>query len=434
MNDNLRPNPAPSRRGFLAGMGALGALGALSAAGCSTTSPSSGNSGTATEVDKINLYSSALGEKAQKGAWETVISRWEAKSGHKIKPVVYPYDQAATQLVLAAQSGTFLGVGQGPWQQLVPTGILADVSDVASGMDLPREVLDSFRVDGKLYVVPTVSAGIGLVADGRLASQFKLRPGISTDEFAAALEAIKKNNPDIIPYAAVTKNPDLKDAVHWMWAWGSPVVTPDLKCTIGDAESVAAMNWYKQLQDQGLIKAGVARTDARILFARGQAAIYDDAPLANTFLNTNGGSAGLKADITALERPHVGGKPSYNRWWGNGMFCSSGKGETTSKDFIRYVATDVSAETALYKQSATAPADKKVASQIPGLADDAFQTAFRTKVSEKSRAAAWDKLATAALIDSTIGEGVASILAGQVGVQRGLNDLRDKVQKKLDQK
>jgi multiple sugar transport system substrate-binding protein len=289
-------------------------------------------------------------------------------------------------------------------------------------------------VDGKLYVVPTVSAGIGLVADGRIASQFNLRPGMSTDDFAAALEAIKKSDPNVIPYAAVTKNPDLKDAVHWMWAWGSPVVTADLKCTIGDAESVAAMTWYKQLQDQGLTKAGVARTDARILFARGQAAIYDDAPLANTFLNTNGGSAELKAGITALQRPQVGGKPSYNRWWGNGMFCSSGKGETTSKDFIRYVATDVGAETALYKQSATAPADKKVASQIPGLADDDFQNAFRTNVSEKSRAAAWDKLATAALIDSTIGEGVASILAGQVGVQRGLNDLRDKVQQKLDQK
>ncbi|MFF0223335.1 ABC transporter substrate-binding protein [Streptomyces sp. NPDC004629] len=432
MNNDRPIHPALSRRGFLAGTGALGAVGLLAATGCSTTP--TGTAGAATESDTINFYSNVLGEEAQKGAWETVIHGWERKSGHKIKPVVYPYDQASTQLVLAARSGNFAGVGQGSWQALVPTGVLADVSDLVRGMDVPHDVLDSFRLNGKLYVVPTVSAGIGLVADGRLAAEFDLRQGMSTDEFADALAAVKKQDPDTIPYAAVTKNPDLKDAVHWMWVWGSPVVTPDLKCTIGDAESVAAMTWYKQLLDEGLIKAGVARSDARILFARGQTAMYDDAPLADTFLKTNGGSTELRANITALERPHVDGKPSCNRWWGGGLFCSAGKGEKTSKDFIRYVATDVGAETALYKQSATPPADKKVASQIPGLADDKFQTAFRGAVSEKSRAAAWDKLATAALIDTTIGEGIASILAGQVGVQRGLNDLRRQVQQKLDQK
>jgi multiple sugar transport system substrate-binding protein len=404
----------------------------LAAAGCATKT-AGGAQGGASSAGTINFYGNALGEAAQKAAWESVVKGWETKSGAHVKPVVYPYDQAATQLALAAKSGKFAGVGMGPWQVLVPTGILADVSDLLDGMDLPAEMIDSFRVDGKLYVLPTTSSGIGMVTDGRIATEAGLKPGLSTDEFATVLETIKKQDPKIIPYAGVTKS-DLKDAVHWMWGWGSEVVSADRQCTIGDAESVAAITWYQGLLSAGLIKSGVSRPDARILFARGQTAIYDDAPLANTFVSTNGGSKELQSSLTAVARPQYGGKPSYNRWWGGGLFCSAGEGEKTSKDFMKYVATDVSAATTLYKQSAVAPADKRVAAQIPDLAKDAFQNGFRTNVSEHARPAAWDTLATGAEIDTTISESVAGILAGQTTVQNGLNALRTTIQKLLDTK
>ncbi|MFJ4798644.1 ABC transporter substrate-binding protein [Kitasatospora purpeofusca] len=423
-----------SRRGLLAGIGALGALGAAGLTGCSTPAPATDRAGGATEIGTINFYNNVLGEESQKAAWQTAVDGWQKRSGRTVKPVIYPYDQASTQLALAARSGDFAGVGQaGPWQVLVPTGILADVSDLAAGMSLPTRTVDSLRVDGKLYYLPVNASGIGMVCDGRIADEVGLRSGLSVEDFAAALERIRKQDGKLVPYAAVTKNPDLKDAVHWMWGWGSPVVTESLEVTIGDAESVAAVSWYKQLQDAGLTKSGVARGDARILFGRGQAVVYDDAPLARKFVTTNGGSAELVAAIRPLERPRAKGAPSCNRFWGSGLFCSAGKGERTSKDFIAYVAGDLSAATALYQQSALAPADAKVAAQVPGLAQDTFQNGFRTEVADHARAAAWDRLASYAQIDTAIGDGVAAIMAGQSQVQSGLNALRKKVEDILAQ-
>ncbi|MFF9430590.1 ABC transporter substrate-binding protein [Streptomyces sp. NPDC004290] len=423
-----------SRRTLLAGLGALGLLGGAGLTGCSTPAPSKAAAGGPTEINTIKFYNNVLGEESQKAAWQAAVNGWQKKSGRNVKPVIYPYDQASTQLALAARSGDFAGVGQaGPWQVLVPTGILADVSDLAAAMSLPARTVDSLRVDGKLYYLPVNASGIGMVCDGRIADEVGLRAGLSVEDFAAALERIKKQDAKIVPYAAVTKNPDLKDAVHWMWGWGSPVVTDDHKVTIGDAESVAAITWYKQLQDAGLTKSGVARGDARILFGRGQAAVYDDAPLARKFVTTNGGSAELAAAVRPLRRPQVQGAPSWNRYWGSGLFCSSGKGEKTSKDFIAYVAGDVAAATALYQQSALAPADAKIAAQVPGLAQDAFQTGFRTEIADHARAAAWDRLAAYAQIDTAIGDGIASVLAGQTPVQSGLNTLRKKVEDILAQ-
>ncbi|MER6461987.1 ABC transporter substrate-binding protein [Streptomyces sp. NPDC001228] len=422
-----------SRRGLLAGFGALAATGALTATGCSTTTPGASSSGAA-ETDTINFYGSALGEGAQKAAWLSIIKGWEKKTGKKVKPVVWPYDQVATQLMLAAKSGELEGVSQGTWQVLVPTGALADLSDIAARMDLPDKIIDAFRIDGKLYFVPLSASGIGMVSDGRIASEVGLTAGaMSIEKFAAALEKIKKQDPKLIPYAAVTKNPDLKDAVHWMWGWGSEVVTDDARCTIGDAESVAAMKWYKHLQDAGLTKAGMDRSTARILFAKGQTVLYDDAPLANSFARTNGAGPELIAAMQPLLRPAVKGHASYNRYWGNVLFCSKGKGEKTSKDFISYVTSDVSAATALYKGAALGPADPTIAKQIPSLAKDHFQTGFKRNISAHARVAAWDKLTVTAQMDTTIGEGVASILAGQTSVQSGLNALRKKVQDILDQ-
>ncbi|WP_199551359.1 ABC transporter substrate-binding protein [Streptomyces sp. N35] len=430
---NHAPQQAMTRRGVLAGLGALGLSSAFGLTACSTSTPGNAAGSGASEADTIKLYGNALGEDAQKAAWQAVVAGWEKKSGKKVKPVIFPYDQAATQLALAAKSGSFNGVAQGPWQLLVPMGILADLSDLAEGMEIPRAVVDGLRVDGKLYMLPLTASGIGLVCDGRIADEVGLKSGLTVEEFATALEKIKRQDPDLIPYAAVTKNPDLKDAVHWMWGWGSEVVTKDLKCTIGDAESVAAIEWYKELQDAKLTKAGVARTDARIMFARGQAVMYDDAPLANTFVKSNGGPAALHAAIRPLQRPTAKGLPSYNRFWGSGLACSAGKGEKTSRDFISYVATDLGAATALYKQSALPPADKKVADRIEALQKDTFQTGFAGAVAEHARLSAWDTLSTTARIDTAIGEGVASILAGQVGVQSGLNDLRKKVETALEQ-
>jgi multiple sugar transport system substrate-binding protein len=429
----MQQGSAFSRRTFLTGAAALGAL-TLAACATPAAPGGGGSTGNATKVDTVNLYNNTLGEDAQKQAWQTMISNYQASSpGTTVKPVIYPYDQAATQLALMAKSGNLMGVGQaGPWQVLTPFGILADLTDLAAGLDIPQGILDAYTLNGQLLVLPQNAGGIGQVVNGQVASSVGLTSGLTTDAFATVLEKIKSQDSTLIPYAAVTKNPDLKDIVPWMWGFGSDVVTDDLKCTIGDAQSVAAVTWYKSLQDQGLIAKNVARSDARILFARGQAIMYDDAPLASSFVKTNGAAQGIIDNITAISRPTYQGKPSYNRAWGGGLFATAGVGELTSRDFITSMVTNLDSATALFTQSSLVPASKKISDQIPAITKDAFQTQFRTAVTESARATAYDKIAVTAQIDTTIGAGVANILAGQVGVQSGLNDLKSQVQSLLD--
>ena len=431
-------NSQLSRRAFLGGGTVLAAFGALALAGCATpAAPGAGaggaSAGGATAAKTINFYGNSLGEEALKSAWQGILDGFSKKEGVKVAPVIYPYDQAATQLALTGRSGNLMGVGQsGGWQVLTPMNILADLSDLAKGLGIPQGVLDSYTMDGKLLVLPLTAAGIGIITNGEIAKSVGIESGMTVEQFATALEKIKKQDKSLIPYAAVTKNPDLKDSVPWMWGFGSDVVTDDLKCTLGDAESVEAVTWYKSLQDQGLTQTNVARSDARILFASGRAALYDDAPLASTFVKTNGAAQNIIDNIGAISRPTAGGKDSFNRAWGSGVFATAGEGELTSRDFILYAATNVEAATALYENSAVAPAAKSVADKIPALAADKFQGAFRTEVSEHARGAAWDRVAVTAQIDAAIGAGVATILAGQVEAQAGLNALKKEVQGLLD--
>jgi multiple sugar transport system substrate-binding protein len=420
-----------SRRSFLGGTAA--SLGAFALAGCATQGAKQGSGGKATEASTIRFYGNSLGEPAQSAGWKAFVSGWEKESRAHVKPVTYPYDQASQQLALLG--GKFQGVAQaGPWQVLVPSGVLADLADLAAEVGLPRSALDSYTVDGKVYAIPLTASGIGLVADGEIVTSAGLDAELSTEEFAAGLERIKKQDKDLIPYAGVTKNPDLKDAAHWMWGWGSEVVTADLDCTIGDSASVAAITWYKGLQDQGLIKAGVTRADARILFAQGKTAMYDDAPLAATFVPTNGGSRQLADRMIALARPSYSGKPAYNRSWSNGLCASAGDGELTNRSFIKYAVTNVAAATALYEKASVLPSLSSVAERIPGLKANHFQSLFRTRIAAHVRGPAWDRLAVTQQVDTTIGEGVARILVGQTSVQAGLNALRKNVQALVDQK
>jgi ABC-type glycerol-3-phosphate transport system substrate-binding protein len=424
-----------TRRSFLIGSGSIATLGVLALAGCAT--PTTAGAGSTigaggTSVKTLNFYNNVLGDAAQKGAWQSMVGGFQKKSSATIKPVIYPSDQAATQLALLARSGQLQGVGQaGPWQILTPFDLLADLSDLAAGLDIPKGILDTYTLDGKLYALPTTAGGIGMVANGDIATSAGLKAGLTTDEFASVLETIKKQDPDLIPYAAVTKT-DLKDIVPWMWGFGSEVVDDKLTATIGDAGSVAAVTWYKGLLDQGLTSANVARADARVLFAKGKTALYDDAPIAGTFVVTNGGTQSLVDNLTTISRPTDGTNASYNRSWGGGLFATAGKGEKTSREFIKYIASDVDSATVLFKQSSLAPASRKVAEKIPELQSNKFQTSFRTNVTDHARATAYDKISVAAQVDSTIALGIATILAGQTGVQAGLNTLRGQVQQLLD--
>jgi len=107
-------------------------------------------------------------------------------------------------------------------------------------------------------------------------------------EFEAALEALKKLGPDVIPYAAMTDLAQLKDIIPWIWTFGGTVINDKGEVVLNDKGTVAAVEWFAGLQKKGLIRAKVARADARQLFAQGKVGFYEDAIAARSLAAPEG--------------------------------------------------------------------------------------------------------------------------------------------------
>ncbi|WP_267900300.1 ABC transporter substrate-binding protein [Kribbella turkmenica] len=412
----------------------VGASGLLAASGCSSSPPRPDAGGDA-DAKLINFYGDSLGGETTGKFWKRALERFETDRGVTVKPVTYTFDQAPTQLLLAARSGNASGVGEaGPWQVLVPLGVLADLSEIASKHDYPKALLDGFTVDGRLYVLPQYVDAIGLVGNGSILSSVGFTGDkVSVDDFAATLEKIKAQDRRVIPYAGATKQPALKDLIPWMWTFGSEVITADLKVTLGDAASVKVLEWYKQLVSAGLIGKEVHRDDARVLLAQGRTALYDDVGLARSFAKTNGAPKPLQDGLLSITRPALKADgDSYNRGSAGGLFVFAGAGEATSRGLAEWICTDPALAGDFFTLNSRVTALSSVASAIPEIGKDRFQTSWNERSIGHARFPAYNRLPTSAALDDLIGQGVAKILAGEQTSQEGLNALRAKVQKQVD--
>ena len=412
----------PTRRRFLQSLGLAAGAAVLPSglvAGCAT----SGSKSSGGDVDdkNINFYGNSLGEAANKKLYEDGLAAFEKASGASVKPVTYPFDQASTQLLLLARSGTAHGAAQaGPWQPLMPLGVLADLSDLAEKYSFPANALEPSTVDGKLYALPQFIDGIGLVANRDMLDAV----GYTTDpmtinDFVSKLEALQKLDKKVIPYAASTKQ-TLKDIIPWMQTFGSPVISQELDCTLGDKASVDAVKWYKSLMDQKLIAANTSRVDSRVLYGRKQTAMYDDASLAHSFLASAGASGAELKKLTPLPRPTLKlGDQAHNILQVSGNMVFKGRGENTARALAEYFATDVSFQTAQFDQNRRVGAVAEVTAQIPGVKTDEFQQGWQKNVITHAQVPAYNRVPTADAVESAIEDATAKILAGRPAGRAG---------------
>ncbi len=193
-----------------------------------------------------------------------------------------------------------------------------------------------------------------------------------------------------------------------MWGFGSDVVTDDLKCHAGRRrEPSRPSTWYKSLQDQGLTQTNVARSDCpHPVVASGPGRALRRTPRSPRPSSRRTAPRRTSSTTSGLSRVRRPGArtPSTGRG-AAAVFATAGEGELTSRDFILYAATNVEAATALYENSAVAPAAKSVADKIPALA----ATSSGRVPHGGLRARSWrrvGRVAVTAQIDAAIGAGV----------------------------
>ena len=344
---------ALSRRAFLgAGVGTA-AVGFLAMTGCASTSSSPAATG------PITITSWVFGQDSGT-ALKAVVADFGASTSIKTEENTYPYLQYLNQLVLKAKSKSLTGVAHidEEWlSTLALTGALKEVSGIFDQSLYPDSVNNAGTYKGKRYAMPWTQSAIGVITNTEILAQAGVsNPIRTTDEFTAALRALKKADGNLIPYAPCTKVEQLKDIIPWMWTFGSPVVDGET-VTLGDDGSIQALDYWKLLLDEGLIQAGVVRDSARTLFAQGKAAIYDDAPQAVGIIPGQAKDPNIASKMKPVARPtKTAGDQPRALVWSQPLVRFSDE-EPTAK-FMKFMSADTKAAQKLFEAAGQPPTTK----------------------------------------------------------------------------
>lgn len=298
-------------------------------------------------------------EEATKIVLDKIMGDWnESQEMSSIEWIGWPWSNTLEQIIIRGQSNEGLDVAQidmGWLATLAETGYLADLNELIDKEWMESNIsegsLKAGQVDGKQIALPWTAASIGMMYNPSLLDEAGVAAVPETiEEFEAALKAIKDMNPEVIPYAAVTKDAGsvAKDLEAWLWTFGGSVFSDNGEVTINSPESIEAITWLKSMVDNGYIALDMTRFDARTLMAQNRVGFYDDAIMGRSIAISNGvDEAVVDSMITPMLRPVVtkGDKPQSVLWGHQLVVFENGVDKKAAADYLKYV---ISEETALY--------------------------------------------------------------------------------------
>lgn len=325
------------------GMGALAACGGPDTvsdpAGNPSTSPAGGGQANGS-TGSVEFTSWIFGSDTAGPKLRAIGDMFTQRTGTDVQDTAYPYLQYLDQVVLKARSGSISGIAHidEEWMStLVNAGVLKEIPDSLSMDPYPENVASTGLFQGKRYGVPWTHSAIGMVANAELLTAAGIIEHPKTiDGFTDMLRTLKKNDSSLVPYCPATSVQQIKDMIPWMWAFGSPIVQ-DGKVTLGDEASVAAVDYWKLLLDEGLIQAGMVRDDMRTLFAQGKVAVYDDAPQAVGIIPGQSPDPDIVSKMIPYTRPGGDGPGDTLLWSQPLVAFDTGDAEM---ELMRFLSTD----------------------------------------------------------------------------------------------
>jgi multiple sugar transport system substrate-binding protein len=421
-----------SRRRLLQVLSAAAGATALSACAPSApgTSQASPTGGASAPPRDFSFAGWSLSEDAPKPVIQAQLDTFAADAGVTITPVSYPYNEYLNQMVLQVRGGQFTGAAQLDiaWLgTMTALGKLVDLGPLTDGRGYTASALKAGQFNGVQYGLPWTTAAIGLVANSEILGRVGAKEIPATiDQFEALLRELKGSG--VIPYAASTKMAQLKDVQMWMQTFGSPLMENG-KIVIGDDPSVAAVNWYKKLYDEGLIAPDVDRFDARSLFAQGKAAMYDDAPVGRAGVLKASTDANLGSKLLPASRPVLksGDKPAALAW-GHVIMVVDGPGAQTAGKFAQWVTSEKDVVVNYFAKLGLPPTtDAALASsEVTG---DKFVSDFTQRITATATPSPFWAYPQYGQIDTAINERIQAVLIGQQDAATALKQARDTAQK-----
>ena len=342
-----------------------------------------------------------------------------------VTDVAYPYNEYLNQVILQARGGNLTGLVQMDVAWMAPLAALGGLEDLAPYITegvYTDASLRSCQVDGVQYGLPWTTASIGMVANQELLEAAGVAEIPTTiAEFEAALEALKAYNPDIIPYAAMTDTAQLKDIIPWIWAFGGEVIDADGNVALTDEGTIAAVAWYADLLERGLIAADVDRFDARQLFAQGMVGFYEDAIVARS-LAAGSKPAELELTVVPVPRPVLNeGDAPQALLWGHCLAVVADEAAPTAADFATYLTSDEAVTTRYFEQLSLPPTNIAVLESNVVL-DDSYVSTWTAEITATARPNPFWPYAEGARMEAILGENVQAVLVGQMSAADAMSE------------
>lgn len=381
------------------------------------------------------IYSGWIAEESPaKLDEEWVMSQWNTENPDaRVQWTGWPFSQALNQMLIRFRAGDPMDVAHinSDW---LPVFIGADaLVDLETLIDpaLLEEMFDpaalaAGRRDGVQYALPRTMASIAMVYNPSLLGQAGIDQAPTTiDEFEDALAALRKMDPDIVPYALATTPDTLgKDVQMWFWTFGGRVFDDAGNVVINSPENLRALTWLTERVEVGDIAFGLSRFDARTLAAAGRVGFYDDAVVAKSFLLSQSG-AQSQEDLLEMAHPMARpvvtpGDPPSHLLWGNMFVVFKGPRAEKASEFALFAAGTDAALKRLEIEGI--PVVTQDGMEHPDVQADLWISTWVPDLTWSAKPAETESFAEKAALDSVIAEEVQAALTGIKTPEQALRD------------
>jgi multiple sugar transport system substrate-binding protein len=374
---------------------------------------------------------------------QRMLDAFAEEHGITVEPLGYAWGEMGRNTFLRARSNTLPDVSQ-VQERFLPTFAdlpqVVDLAEVYGAETLAETFAPGFlamgEVNGRQIAVPWIGGTIGMVANTAVLEVAGVE-GIpeTMDEFRAALEAVRENVPNAVPYAMATMNNAsiVLDYLVWVWTFGGEGVGEDGTMSVNSPEAVAALEFMTELVAERLAAPEIDRPDARRLFAQEVTAFYLDSPQARSFARQfSGEGEAYDANVLPITVPvlEAGATPTSIQW-GHVLTIYSGEevtAESPAAQFVMHLVSDEMLVDYAADQSVLPATQSGIES--PRIAEDPYLSAWAAAAIDPRRNTI-GALSNGAEVTDIIGEEVQAAILGQKSPQQAADDMQQRLEEAM---
>ncbi len=352
----------------------------------------------------------------------------------------YAWGEINKNYILRSRSKTLPDVGQ-VQGRLLPT-VAAGANPVDLNEVVGREkLLEMFdagflamgEVNGKQVGLPWITGTIGWVANKEVMAAAGIESApVTLEEFKAALNLVKENVPDSVPFGMATKNPNsiLLDYLILAWTHGADPISSEGKAAVNTPEAIAALQFMVDMVEDGLAAPEIDRPDARRLFAQGSTAFYIDAPQARSFARK---FSGRGEEVDAAVLPMAGpvaaaGDTPVSIQWGHILTVFGDDNKSADSDGVRWVMHLLADEQLVDYAVGQSVLPATKSGQASGAVQADTYLANWAASAQSPRRNTVASLSNASEVAAIVGEEVQAALLGQKSAEDAANDMQARLE------